>query len=559
MSTADRKPYLTATVINQEFLNNCADNLSNQLELACEIETPVGTLRVSDRHKYVGNNFYEALIKFPIIERTVGEWLSSQLEFSTLTIEVSNVDGRFDSLLPGGAAFDSWVGRQLTVRLGLRDVVGTYRTIFSGKITDIGGFKRGTKSITVIARERFDTLTSQFPVSAFTVAEFPTIENDKEGTAKPIIYGDWSTFLNSPGVPSIVVNGNDPLVYDEAGPRNHVQTVVSSNTLSFIDASTIFLRRGTDIFPFHPSDVVSVAANKNSFVVRQNGATSIDGSPWVFETGDSFVVKVRGEAIDGNDDNPLAQARHILKTFGGALQSEFATSWATYEAATDAIKSRVWIQEPTSAIEYALSLLEQVRMEAFVDASQKLGVVSLRFEDMVAAPSFSIRNWDIESGSLSLTVDEKNNFNRAQGAYSFDPVTSENAFLTRMFKNPAAIAQVGKAISKRIISPNLYVVSQVESELQNILKLASSTPEFVSCSLTWRALMQDVGGWVRLNINFGGAKFSQVPCLVRSMGYDPQGIKIPVVLWSFQQTPFAGWAGQGSGIVGGLGATIVPE
>jgi hypothetical protein len=198
-------------------------------------------------------------------------------------------------------------------------------------------------------------------------------------------------------------------------------------------------------------------------------------------------------------------------------------------------------------------------MEAFVDANQKLGVLSLRFEDMVASPSYPVRNWDIELDSLSLSVDEKNNFNRAQGAYAFDPVTNENALLTRVFKNQAAITQTGKAISKRIISPNLYIGTDVESEVVNILKLASATPEFIDCSLTWRSILQDVGGWVKLNIAFGGVKFSEVPCLVRSLGYDPQGIKLPVRLWSFQQTPFPGWSGQGSGIVGGYNATIVAE
>lgn len=558
MSTSNRRPYLTASAVTQSFLDACADNLSNQLELACDIETATGTLRVSDRHKYVGGIFYEALIKFPVIERTVGEWLSGQLEFSTLTIEVSNVDGRFDDLLPGGSNFGSWVGKSLLVRLGLRDVESTYRTVFSGKITDVGGFKRNTKSIVVIVRERFDTLNTTFPTSVISTAEFPFVENDKEGLAKPLIYGDWTTSLNSFGVPAFPVNGNDPSVYDEAGARNPVQALVSSNALQSIGTSALYLKRGEDVFPMSSSDVISVSPTNNFFTVQQGNITRINGEKWYFETGDTFIVPVRGEAIDGVDDNPLAQARHILKTFGGATAGEFATSWATYEASVS-IKSRIWIQEPSSAIEYALSLLEQVRMEAFVDSDQKLGVLSLRFEDMVADPSYRVRNWDIELDSLSLSVDEKNNFNRAQGAYAFDPVTNENALLTRVFKNQAAITQTGKAISKRIISPNLYIGTDVESEVVNILKLASATPEFIDCSLTWRSILQDVGGWVKLNIAFGGVKFSEVPCLVRSLGYDPQGIKLPVRLWSFQQTPFPGWSGQGSGIVGGYNATIVAE
>ena len=561
MSTSDRRPYLTATAITQDFLNSCADNLSCQLELTCDIETPTGTLHVSDRHKYVGETFYEALVKFPVIERTIGEWLAGVLEFSTLTIEVSNVDGRFDHLLPGGANFGSWVGKQITVKLGLRDVASTYRTIFSGKITDVGGFKRNTKSITVIARERFDTLSVSFPTAAFTTAEYPNIENDKEGLAKPLIYGDWTVDVEATGsVRAFVVNGNDPNVYGET-TYGDVHVVVSGNTLTALQTNTVYLKRGTDAYPVTASDVFGVSGTLNSFYVKQGpaAATVIEGEKYKFETGDEFIVRCKGEAIDGNDDNALAQARHLLQTFGGATAGEFATSWATRETQVDAIKSRIWIQEPQSVCEYALSLLEQVRMEMYVNADQKLAVASLWFSDMVAAPTYTLKNWDVERGSLQTSVDEKNNFNRVQGAYRFDPVLDENSRLTRLHRNDAAIAQVGKQISKRILYPNLYREADVLPQLTDTLRLASANPEFITCNVTWRSLMRDVGDWVGVNVDFGSMKLSGVPCMIRSLGYDPAGIKIPVRLWSFQQTPFGSWSGQGGGIVGGQYATIVQE
>lgn len=558
MSSKDRRPYLTSTAITQTFLDNCADNLSNQLELACDIETPTGVLRVSDRHKYVGGHFYEALVKFPVIERTVGEWLSNELEFSTLTIELSNVDGRFNNLLPGGNDFGSWVGKQVTVRLGLRDVDATYRTIFRGRVTDIGGFKRGVKSITIIARERFDSLKAPFPAAVFSSAVYPNIENNYDGTIIPIVYGDWTTNLaDAGGVVGFPINGNDANVY--GGSRSDVSIVVSANVLVSLDSSTIFIKRSSDAYPLAPADVVSVAANKNSFTVRQNGATRIDGEPWLFSTGDQFIVRVRGENIDGGDDNPLAQARHILKAFGGATSDEFSSRWISYEGRAALPKSRAWVREQATAIEYAASLLEQVRMEPFVNSDQKLDVLSVWFEDAIAAPSYMVRNWDLELGSLSLAIDDRNNFNRAQGAFGYNPPTEENAFLTPMYINSAAIAQVGKKISKQISFPNLYIASEVATQTQEMLKLASSSLELVSGSLTWRSLLLDVGGWVRLNLRFSNVELLDVPCLVRSIGYDPQGIKIPFLAWSFQQTPFPGWSGRGGGIVGGYNATITVE
>jgi len=40
MGTSDRRPYLTATVLDQDFLDASQDSLVNQLELIIDIEAP---------------------------------------------------------------------------------------------------------------------------------------------------------------------------------------------------------------------------------------------------------------------------------------------------------------------------------------------------------------------------------------------------------------------------------------------------------------------------------------------------------------------------------------
>lgn len=164
MSGSDRTPWKTATVLDQSFLDSCADNLTCALEMICEIELPGGgKIYASDRNKYVGDRFYEALLNFPSIEQTIGEWLENEFEFSTVTLQLSNVDERFNDYLPSGSLFSSWIGKTVVVKLGLRDVASTYRTIFSGKITDIGGIGRTTKTIVIISRDQNDVLNTQFP------------------------------------------------------------------------------------------------------------------------------------------------------------------------------------------------------------------------------------------------------------------------------------------------------------------------------------------------------------------------------------------------------------
>jgi hypothetical protein len=565
MSGTDREPWKTATSLTQSLLDECADNLSCGLEMICEISLPGGgTIYASDRNKYVGNRFYEALLKFPAIERTIGEWLSSETEFSTLTLDLSNVDGRFNSYLPSGANFGGWIGKQVLVKLGLRDVSATYRTLFKGKITDIGGFGRTTQTITIIARDDNDVLNTQFPQEALTTTDFPYLESDKDGTLIPFILGDWTTGLSVlASVPGLVVNGNDPDVY--GGARNNVRCVISVNALSYFDSANVYLRRGTDLWVFDSGDILNVSSDKNYFEVDQAGTTLIEGSPYSFETGDEFFVRVRGPLLSGYRDNAVSQAKKILDTFApGAVT--YSSSWNTYrdkaspaQSAVVSIKSRVWIQEQQAILTYVKSLLQQVRIEAFFNESLEFELAAMHFEDFDDAPSFTTRNWDVEKGSFKTSVDERNVFNRAQGSFNFEPLASEETMQTKFWKSTDSIAQLGKTISKILVFPNLYIQSDVENQIVEILRLACSATENIDFIGTWRCLLQELGGFIAMNVVIGPSQFVEVPCRIRTIGYLSEGMKLSFKLTSFQMFPFKSWSPGYAGIVGGQSATIVQE
>ena len=95
MGTITRRPWETATVLNQQLLDLSQDSLSQKLEFIARVETVNGTFYWSDRAKYVGDTFYENRVIFPDIERTVGEFLAGELEFSGLEIQVNNTDKKF--------------------------------------------------------------------------------------------------------------------------------------------------------------------------------------------------------------------------------------------------------------------------------------------------------------------------------------------------------------------------------------------------------------------------------------------------------------------------------
>lgn len=641
MATSDRKPYESATVLDQAFLDDCHDNLVNQLELVVDIDAPIrvpyisptlslvdiswpahgftigdlvqvytsdfgsdfdyytvtsastdaftfdavlppfppsgelifiGKLRLSDRNKYVGPTFYEARLNFPVISRTIGEFLNPTLEFSQLQLEVNNADGKFNNIMPAGEDYGSWIGRAVSVKMGLRDVASTYKEIFSGHVTDKGGFSRTVKSFSLIARNDFERINVDFPKAAFKITTYPNIEPEIENTIVPIVYGDWTVNVQPDGasIPAFPTNGNDVDVMGTSSFSTLIDLVISDNDNTFFDTSEVYVLRSQVYYKFDVADVVGVVNNR-AFQLRQSGTspagtTLIDGAAYEFKRGDKFYVKVKGKALGGYDDNIVWQARDILFTYAEVAVGDFDTSWATYrdkaapaESAISTFKSRAWIQEAQQTLTYALSMFEQVRLEAFIDRNLKLKIRSLHLDDFISSPPYAVRNWDVEAGSFAPKLDDRNNFNRVRGSFNFLPNRNENYQETPIFKNVVAIQHADKEISKRIVFPNLYESSVVADQVKEVLRIASSYIEVIEATLTWRSLLLDIGDFVKVNVSIQGTEFVNVPAMVREIGYDPAGIKIPVKMWSFQLMPFPGHAPGFSGITGGSDAAITEE
>lgn len=571
MGTVDRRPYLTATTLDQDLLDQMADNLDFDLRMVADIDAPAGgTIRVSDRHGYVGGDFYVARCTFPAIKRTIGQWLSPSIEFSTLEIPISNVDGIFNKYLPAGANFDGWIGREVDIKIGLREVAASYFSIFNGVVTDIGGLSRDRSVIKVRTRDKLDRLNQQFPKTLIDSASWPDAEDNIVNTILPVIYGDWTVApfqevpdplggaaIETANIPAFVVNGKNASVL--SGIAN-VRLLVSENDNGTFQTTHVWVRRGETWGEVDSASVVSVVSGRDFQVVQ---GFTFDGGAYVYQPGDAFYCRVKGKDLSGYDDNAVWQARDILITQGGASTGEFASNWATFRdkstpsvSAISTIKSRVWKQDQESAVTYALSILEQVRLEMFVDRDLNLKLSSLHLEDFVAAPTHAVRQWDLAAGSFQPRLDDQNIWNRVRAQYAFDPVAKEQARKTKIYQNAAAVAQAGKEISKEVIFPNLYVEAEVVDQAFEMLRLASGYPEFIDMTLNPRAMLLDVGDFVRLNISMGSVVFEDVPAMIREIGYDPQGRGVTLSVWSFQMIDFDGWNPGYPGMVGGFSAAI---
>lgn len=577
MSSSDRRPYETASDITQGVLDAAQDNLAQKLEMIAEITAPdASIIRVSDRAKYVGNYFYFPRVKFPVINRTLGDWLSEALEFSTLELTVNNTDKIYSNYLPAGEDFNGWIGRRLTVKVGLAEASASYKTIFSGTVTDTAGFRRDTASFTLVCRSDFDKVNTTFPQYVFNTDSYPDLEEDMIGKTIPVIYGDWTTKLRPEGasVPAFPVNGAnaDVKLGDE-----RLWCVVSPYTMKFLDDTNVILNRGDKFYTFAKADIEIVDYN-NGYEIITNAQIkitqknlSVEGEPWIYAAGDKIFVQCKGInlTISGTDwtKNLVAQAKDIIKRFGGLTNSDFDSSWAYFmnksspeESNIKESFSRVWVQETKDTLAYALSMLEQLRLEAYVSRENLWTLSSLHFDEFEAAPSFAIKNWDVVKDSFVPQIDSQNNWNRAKADYGFDPSINENRYSTLIYKNQAAINQTGRAISKLVTFPNLYQKEDVIFSLKEMIKLASSYSEMIEIKLTSRAILKDLGDFVNLQVNIGSVDFSVgVPAMIRQLGYDPAGLSISAVLWSFQMCPFDGWNPGFAGIVGGYNATIESE
>jgi len=579
MSGKDRRKYLTATVLDQDLLDWSHDNLECRLEIVCDIETGIETIYVSDRNKYVVNpdgsgSFYQARTNIPVITRTLGDWLVPELQFSTITLSISNVDGKYNRYLPGGADYSPWINKSVSVRMGLAELGSSYFNIFSGRITDVGGMKRDIKAVTVVARDVFDSMLADFPRDVLTKAPetFPYLEDSNVGKYLPVIYGDWTTSLDpdKATVPALVINGASPYVYgdDDVLPdaqRQDVELLVTNQPLSYLDTANVYLKASDQWYLVPSSQVTAVGTGNNRFKVKQLGLWK-GGEAYKYSQGDTFYVRVKGKDLGAYTDNIVWQARDILITYGGVDPASFGSTWQQYrdkaapaQSAIANIKSRICENEPKPAIQYALSLLEQVRLEAFISRDQKLAINSLHFEDWTPR-DFTLTNFDVVADTFSPYLDDRANFNRARGTFDYHPSRGESAQSTPVLKNVSAISSLsGKEISKQITFPNLYDAATVKAQLTEILKISSSAMEYAQLSVTWRSALLELGDIIYLNIDIGSVVFENVPAMVREIGYDPQGLKLPLKVWVLQLCPYNNGSTVYAGTTGGYSATITTE
>lgn len=574
MGSIDRRPYLNDNaILTQSLLDECSGNLTTQLEMICIVRDVGGgfiNMFFSDRSKYVklvgasGTTFFEPRVTFPQISRTLGDFLSNTLELSSLQVTINNSDQYFNTIMPGGDLYNGFINKELEVLVGIGENGSNYHTIFNGQITKVGGFSRDYKSFQLTAKNKFELLNTEFPNEYLLKSEFPYLDDSLEGTALPLVLGDWTVNIRrgAPSVPSFAVNSQDPLVNKSIVNENNepdpnvgsadILVLISINPLSYVNTSNVVLVRSDTAYLVPLGDVAIFPGLDNRGIVISQKGFVIDGEPFIYQDGDEFFFEVMGTTFESGIDlsNPVRQAKYILNYYADVMDSELDASWNTFilRVAAKGWKTRCWIKDQQPLLEYVLSFFEQIRLEVYINNENKLAITSLWFEDFIPNPSFKLNNWDIIKGTFQPRLEDRNVFNSAKAEYSFDPSITQNRFSTAQYSNELAVTQMGSKIAKLIVFPNLYEESHVLENLHEILRLVPYI-EYIECSVIPRALLLELGQHIGLKINIGGFnlvdKFGvlyndMVTGIVRSIGFDPKGMAIPLKIWMLQMVTFPG-------------------
>lgn len=573
--TYDRRvsAYTTATALDQTTLDETFRGGETEICTVGTLIKTVGattyTLRFSDRSKYVGDTFYYGRAKFPNIKRTVGELVAPTLQFSEMEVQLNNVDGFYNQYLVNGANYFSFIGAQLIIQVGLRDVANTYFTMFDGFVPDEDGFSVSRESITIRARDRADALNKSTGLPYINETDYPTAPTQSYGKVIPLVLGDWTIGYN------VIVNFGPTKI--QSGPN---QYDVWCDAPSDFYGGIIGYNVGQGFFVFSvgnytPDTIANCHIKRGNLLIQVNfdstpqdaagywvvevlGYNLVGGGtiPYVFVDGDQASISVKIPYAVGEYSNSVRQAKEILKTIGGVAEGDFdAASWnALMAKSTPAqssivdIKSRVWIgKEDDKILEYTLSLLEQVRIELYWDSAQKIALRSIHPEDFKDQGSFRIEQIYIDEESIKVTSDQRNFFNISLANYAYTPLLDKTQLQTKKRKNQNSVDKIGKEVTKVIDLPSLYIESDALNQIDEFIRFYSSSQEYVECGVNWTVMLNDLTAIIVFNYNVGSIVFNAKPMKIRDINFIPENGCLTLKLLSFANFPHDGYAPSNAG------------
>ena len=533
--------YASATTITQSFLTNTFLAGESQLQAICTITKGSNVIKVSSIPKYVGNTYYEGRAKLPLLKRTIGEFLSTTVQFSESSIEISNVDQLYTPMFVGGANYSTFIGASVVYQIGIADVSGSYINLFSGFVKNQAGTAKNLDSITFTAQDQFGIYNLNTNLPVITQGAFPSAPSDSVGNYIPVVMGDWTVGCN-------VVRVADVNVKDAGSGTDMPAITYTANSFyggvlsyyigggNFIFAtgnytpdtiSNAWLQRGNNLFALNFNSTAQVVGGYyaiNVTSVQKSGGGTIG---YTYQSGDKVIISVRVAYAASKYSNIIEQAQRLLIDILGVSISKFHSSWATLiskstpsQSAITNISSRVWIGDNnTTILEYVASMLEQVRCEMFIDAQGLIRIRSLHFEDWPAVSSMrTIDQFQVVENSLKIELNDKTFMSGLSGTYAFSPLANATMLDYPLLTNSTSQTAIGGVPAQKTIDfPNLYVASDVQNQMTEFLRLFSFPLEYINVSTAWTGLLDELGDFINFNYNLADISYINCPCMIRDI------------------------------------------
>lgn len=528
--------------------------------------TRTWTLRFADRPKYVGNNYYEGRASFPQVKRTIGELQSPKLQFSQFEVVLANMDGFYNAYLPSGASYFPFIGARLQIQIGLRDVSGSFITVFDGYVPEDGGCTTQRETITIRANDRFNSLNVKVNLPSINSTDFPSAPTDVLGKVIPFVLGDWSVGYSITAAASVlsvddgfgaqvdvVVDSPDSFYGGIIGYYvGGGAFVFSIGSYTPDNATAVHIKRGDALIQCNytaaPANTAGYWSMGVSSLVKSGGGTA----PYTYQSGDIAVIKIKVPYTGTSYSNIIQLAEEILVTLGGLSTGDLdSTSWTALKAkstpaAVDftTLKGRLWVGDNNKNIlEIVLGLLEQVRVEMFVNRSGLIALKALHPDEFTAQASLDrIEQVEINEESVQIKVDELTFFNQALINYAFTPVTNKTMLTTRQKLNQNSIDKSGKTVIKGIDCPWLYIESDVLYQLVEFLRIYSTGLNFIDLEVCWVHLLRELGSFLGLSYSIGSIDYTNAPMQIRDFGINLANGSVVLKLLSLANFAYTGYS-----------------
>lgn len=256
--------------------------------------------------------------------------------------------------------------------------------------------------------------------------------------------------------------------------------------------------------------------------------------------------------------NPAFICRDILEQWGGHNYADFDLNWNNTGIQIQDMKCRLVIDKTNTAATYINDVLRQFNL-AFYLRFQKFCLFWICFPNFTTEGRV-IKEKDIKEGSFVPGKETNQYFNSLTATYAYNGFTQAE-LTSDTYTSPNAVsANAGQEVNKDIDLAAVYDDTTINTLAPLFVRLSVPDPEFLSVTVGFRFLRSQIQDFVIMDFEplqniqtgefYSGRRFTNVPCMIRSISYDLQTFQIQMKLWSLGTTPFPGYSPAGN-IIGG--------